>query len=373
MWWLMVMVFGVYYVLLMFLCIGWWRSVKSRRSNNKQVDKLFISVIIPARNEAHTITRLLDTLSNQDYAAENFEVVVINDQSTDKTEEVVIAWSKENPEISLALLNQGAEHQGKKAALTRGIGHAKGGIVVTTDGDCVVQPGWLSSIAAAFNDDAQLVVGAVGLQEDRSFFSKLQVVEFASLVGTGVATLGCGIPTMCNGANLAFRKSVFEKVNGYAENEHIASGDDEFLLRKVAARYPKGVRFNNLSDGVVEASAATSLREFFQQRIRWAGKWKAHGIGFSSVLAFFIFIFHSLTILLPVLAGLQFLSWTVALSLLIGKLLLEAAFLFPVLRFCTGRFYPLIFLLLQFIYPFYVVGFGLAANFLRTEWKGRKI
>lgn len=371
--WFMVMVFGVYYVLLMFLCIGWWRSVKPRRYNNKQVDKLFISVIIPVRNEADTITRLLDTLSKQDYAAENFEVVVINDHSSDKTEEVVNAWTKQNPEISLALLNQGAEHQGKKAALTRGIGHAKGEIVITTDADCIVQSGWLTSITDAFDRDVQLVVGAVKLRDDHSFFSKLQVVEFASLVGTGVATLGCGIPTMCNGANLAFRKSVFEEVNGYQGAEHIASGDDEFLLRKVAACYPKGVRFNPLPTGVVEAKAATSLREFFQQRIRWAGKWKAHGIGFSSALAFFIFIFHALTILLPVLAGLQFLSWTVALTLLIGKLVLEAVFLFPILRFCTGRFYLLIFLLLQFIYPFYVVGFGLAANFLRTEWKGRKI
>jgi cellulose synthase/poly-beta-1,6-N-acetylglucosamine synthase-like glycosyltransferase len=373
MWWLMVIVFSGYYLLVVFLCIGWWRSVKPRHSNKKQVDKPFLSVIIPVRNEAHTITRLLDTLSNQDYAAENFEVVVINDHSSDKTEEVVNAWTKENPEISLTLLNQDAEHQGKKDALTRGIGYAKGEIVVTTDGDCVVQSGWLSSIAYAFDQDVQLVVGAVRLREDHSFFSKLQVVEFASLVGTGVATLGCGIPTMCNGANLAFRKSVFEEVIGYVENEHIASGDDEFLLRKVAARYPKGVCFNNLSDGVVEARPAVSLKEFFQQRIRWAGKWKAHGIGFSSVLAFFIFTFHALTILLPVLAGLQLLSWTVALTLLIGKLFLEAVFLFPVLRFCTGRFYALFFLLLQFMHPFYVVCFGLAANFLRTEWKGRKI
>lgn len=367
------MVFGVYYVLLMFLCIGWWRSVKPRCSNGKQVDKLFISVIVPVRNEAHTIARLLDTLSKQDYAAENFEVVVINDHSSDKTEEVVNAWTKKNPEISLTLLSQDAEHHGKKNALTYGIGQAKGEIVVTTDGDCIVQSGWLTSIADAFSPQVKLLVGAVRLRDDRSFFSKLQVVEFASLVGTGAATLGWGIPTMCNGANLAFRKSAFEEVNGYQGTEHIASGDDEFLLRKVAARYPKGVCFNNLSNGVVEAKSAVSFKEFFQQRIRWAGKWKAHGFGFSSALAFFIFIFHALTILLPVLAGLQFLSWKVALTLLIGKLLLEAVFLFPVLRFCTGRFYPLTFLLLQFIYPFYVVCFGLAANFLSTEWKGRKI
>ena len=178
---------------------------------------------------------------------------------------------------------------------------------------------------------------------------------------------------MCNGANLAFRKPVFEEVSGYQGSEHIASGDDEFFLRKVASHHPQGIRFNNQSVGVVETNASKSITDFFSQRIRWAGKWKAHGVGFSSALAFFIFIFHTLTILLPVLAGLQFLSWTVALSLLIGKLLLEAVFLFPILRFCTRRFYPLIFLLLQFIYPFYVVCFGLAANFLRTEWKGRKI
>lgn len=373
MWWLIVMVFGVYYVLLMFLCIGWWRSVKFRAASGHQVSQPFISVIIPVRNEADTIAHLLNSLAEQDFDFKNFEVVVVNDHSSDKTEEVVNAWIKVNPEISLILLNQDAKHHGKKAALACGIAHAKGEIMVTTDGDCVVQPGWLSSIADAFSPQVKLLIGTVRLRDDRSWFSKLQVVEFASLVGTGAATLGWGIPTMCNGANLAFRKSVFEEVNGYAENEHIASGDDEFFLRKVASHHPRGIRFNNQSVGVVETNASKSITDFFSQRIRWAGKWKAHGIGFSSALAFFIFIFHSVTILLPVLAGLQFLSWMVVLSLLIGKLLLEAVFLFPVLRFCTGRFYPLTFLMLQFIYPFYVVCFGLAANLLSTEWKGRKI
>ncbi|MBX2969574.1 MAG: glycosyltransferase [Cyclobacteriaceae bacterium] len=373
MWWFMVMVFGAYYMLLVFLCLGWWRSVKLRAASGHQVSQPFISVIIPVRNEADTIAHLLDSLAQQDFGCKNFEVVVVNDHSVDKTEGVVNAWTKENPEISLALLNQDAEHHGKKAALTGGIGHAKGEIMVTTDGDCVVQPGWLSSIAAAFDDDAQLVVGAVGLQEDRSLFSTLQVMEFASLVGTGAATLGWGIPTMCNGANLAFRKSVFEEVNGYQGSEHIASGDDEFFLRKVASRHPRGIRFNNQSVGVVETHASKSITDFFSQRIRWAGKWKAHGAGFSAALAFFIFVFHNSTILLPVLAGLGILSWTVALSLLAAKVLLEAVFLFPVVRFCTGKIYPLTFLMLQFIYPFYVVCFGLAANFLSAEWKGRKI
>lgn len=373
MWWFMVIVFGAYYVLLVSLCLGWWQSLKFRSPSGHQVSQPLISVIIPVRNESDTIARLLDSLAQQDFAFKNFEVIVVNDHSSDKTVGVVNAWAEENPEISLALLNQDAEHQGKKAALTGGIGHAKGEMVITTDGDCVVQPGWLSSIAGAFDDDTQLVVGAVGLRENRSLFSKLQVVEFASLVGTGAATLGWGVPTMCNGANLAFRKSVFAEVNGYRGSEHIASGDDEFFLRKVASQYPRGIRFNNRSVGVVKTDASKSVTDFFSQRIRWAGKWKAHGAGFSAALAFFIFVFHSSTILLVVLAGLGVLSWTVAFSLLAGKVLLEAAFLFPVLRFCTGRIYPLTFLMLQFMYPFYVVCFGLAANFLRTEWKGRKI
>src|SRR5690606_2091267 len=170
-------------LLVVFLCFGWWRSYKFRRAIKPQVVQSYISVIVPVRNEAHTITRLLNTLSKQDYAAENFEVLVINDHSSDKTEEVVKAWTKENPEISVTLLNQNAEHHGKKAALACGIAHAKGEIMVTTDGDCVVQPGWLSSIAYAFSPQVKLLVGAVRLRDDRSWLSKLQLVEFASLIG----------------------------------------------------------------------------------------------------------------------------------------------------------------------------------------------
>lgn len=373
MWWFMIIIFGAYYVLLVFLCLGWWRSLKHKPASGQQSTKPFISVIVPVRNEAGTLVHLLDSLEKQDYGFENFEVIVVNDHSSDKTEEQVRNWTDKHAALVLTLLNQQENLSGKKAAITRGVQQAKGEVVITTDGDCIVQPSWLSLVANAFDDGTQLVVGAVGLQEDRSLFGKLQVVEFASLVGTGAATLGWGIPTMCNGANLAFRKSVFEEVKGYEGNEHIASGDDEFFLRKVKARYPQSVRFNHNGGSVVCTRASKSVADFFSQRIRWAGKWKAHGVEFSAALAFFIFSFHCSIILLTVLAGLGTLSWTFALPLLGGKVLLEAAFLFPVLCFSTKRIFPVTFLILQFIYPFYVVCFGLAANFLQTEWKGRKI
>lgn len=198
-------------------------------------------------------------------------------------------------------------------------------------------------------------------------------MEFASLVGAGVATLAWGIPSMCNGANLAFRKEAFLTVSGYEGNEHIASGDDEFLLRKVAARYPDGIGFNGFPQGVVEAAPSPSFHHFISQRIRWASKWKAHGFGFSSWLALFVFSFHATVLFIPVMIFSGTLTGLQATALVVLRMVSEAAFLFPVLKFCKRSFNPISFFVLQFVYPVYAVCFGLAANFLRTEWRGRKI
>lgn len=371
--WFMFVAFSGYYVLLVFLCVGWWRALKLIRRADRLTDTPFISVLIPARNEAAKIEQLLESIAQQEYNPKNFEAIVINDHSVDDTETIVKRWKAANPTVSVVVINLADDRQGKKAAIAQGVHYAQGDIVVTTDADCRVQPGWLASVAHSFDDNTQLVVGAVTLFENGTAFGNVQVVEFASLVGTGAATLGWGMPTMCNGANLAFRKSAFLEVKGYEGSEHIASGDDEFLLRKIAGRYSGGIRFNNRPEGVVEARPAASYKEFFHQRIRWAGKWRAHGVGFSALLALFIFVFHASAILLGigVIAGVV--SPLLALMLFGIKIVGEFAFLYPVLKFCKGKFYSASFLVLQFLYPFYVVCFGLAANFFGAEWKGRKI
>jgi poly-beta-1,6-N-acetyl-D-glucosamine synthase len=367
-------VFLLYFLLMILLLEGWRKAIRQTSPQPLgDESKPFISVIIPIRNEQENIVNLLNGIVRQNYPSEKFEVIMVNDHSEDSTREVVETWLAKHSLPNFRFICLPATLAGKKAALAEGIKTAKGEIIVTTDADVSVGDGWLKATAALFHPSIQMVCGAVRILPGKSFFGEGQAIEFASLIGTGAATLALGIPTMCNGANLAFRKNVFEEVGGYTGNEHIPSGDDEFLLKKVIKRYPKGVDFNRNAESVVSVKALASPHEFFMQRVRWAGKWRAHGAVTSAFLAGFVFLFYVTMLLVLPLTLLGILPATDAGLLLGGKIIIEALFLFEVMKFLSVRFNGLWFFVLQWVYPLYVIFFGLAASFLTVSWKGRKI
>lgn len=362
--------FLIYYLLMVLLLEGWRRAIQPGKKGSAAHT---ISVIVPFRNEAQHYKQLLASLKAQDYPRNNVDFILIDDHSTDGTGRLIKQWIETNAAESFRLLSLTGEKMGKKAAITEGIKHANGEIIVTTDADCRLQPDWLQSISYSFTHDTQVVVGPVRLDERGDFFSALQSMEFASLIGVGASTLAWNWPTMCNGANLAYRKYVFDEVNGFSGNDHIASGDDEFLLRKAFQRYPNGIRFNNCVGGIVRSAPADSIRSLIQQRIRWAGKWRSHGVGVSSIMAVYIFLFYcSVIALLPLTLG-KSIPLLDTLLLVSGKVLFEGIWIYRLATFLKIPFRLKSFLVLQIVYPFYVIFFGLTANFLRAEWKGRKV
>src|SRR5690606_19819671 len=252
-----------------------------------------------------------------------------------------------------------------------GVHRARGEIIVTTDADCRVGPHWIESMTASFEPHVKLVSGGVRLGPAISVTAQLQAAEFASLIGVGASTIGLGHPVMCNGANMAFRRDAFLEVGGYSGNDHIASGDDVFLLQKIHHRYPGSVVFCPYPDAVVETSAVP-WRQFVNQRIRWGAKWKYATSFFTRAMALFVGCVHlSWILLVPTLVG----TGTVVepVILLFIKALLEMVYLRKVHRFTGVKWRWQIFFLLQIIYSAYIVVVGGLANFKTPAWKGRKI
>jgi poly-beta-1,6-N-acetyl-D-glucosamine synthase len=361
-------VFILYSFLLIWLMIGWRRAMQQVEQKNS--DQPFISIIIPMRNEALNIASLLNDLTQQTYSY--FEILMVDDHSEDDTPTVIFNVVEKSPSLKDRVRILTCTHQaGKKAALTLGIQKAKGEIILTTDADCRVNRGWLQATVNQFSFSTMMVVGGVRLTAD-TFFETLQQLEFASLIGSGAATLGWNLPSMANGANLAFRKAAFVKVNGYSGNEHIPSGDDEFLLRKIHAAYPHSVVVNAQSKSVVETKSSKTVYEFLQQRLRWAGKWNLHKGLFSKLLAIGVFLFQVTFLLVPWFMLVGVLAWSVGVSLLFGKALLEYVFFKPIVRQQSFTFPWPAFLSLQFIYPYYVVVVALKSVMYGYEWKGRR-
>jgi cellulose synthase/poly-beta-1,6-N-acetylglucosamine synthase-like glycosyltransferase len=360
-------IFFLSYVGFVFLMMrGWQKAITQNSSENfKHLPRC--SVVIPVRNESQTIEQLLEDIANQSYG--NFEVIIVNDHSTDQTVQVVSSYAENDARVKI-LHNIG---EGKKSALSRGIQESTGELIVTTDGDCRVGEKWLEGMVRSFQkEETQFVFGGVKISGD-SFFSSIQSHEFLSLIGCAAASLAFRSPSMCNGANLAFRKFAFIEVGGYAGNLHIPSGDDEFLMRKIFLRYPDGIFFSNRPETVVTTRPAKHLKEFLHQRIRWAGKWRYSQSLSTQLLAIFIFSFHFSSILL-LMAALR--GWVDALTtivLLAIKALVEWVFLKRVAGFLEVKWNWAAFMTLQGIYSFYVVATALASNVSSYEWKGRKL
>lgn len=362
--------FAAYFALLIILMRGWHLAIsKSRRTplfQDPPRTKETISVVIPARNEAFHIGYLLADLARQD--DDCFEVIVVDDHSEDNTSSM--AENCQRIGEGLRVIRLGGS-TGKKAAVTAGVENAHGSIIITTDADCRVPAGWVSSLRKCFaSPSVQFVFAGVRIASDKTFWSAVQGLEFASLVGTGVATSGLGYSTLCNGANLAYRKASFLEVGGYSRNKNIASGDDEFLMRTIRAQHRDGILFCADGGAVVETKPVTPSLFFFQ-RLRWAGKWSRQHSA-TAFLAIFIWCFHAASLTLVPLIVLN--GYLVIPGVLLGvRALLEYLFLKRVCRFLRSRWSLSSFVFLQVVYSPYVVFFGVMANLRPTVWKGRKI
>lgn len=350
-----------YCLFLVALGIGWNRAGRLRESDTMQWENS-ITVVIPVRNGASTILPLLQSIRDQ--TLQPREVIIVDDHSDDDLGGKLNESALSNIRL---LLNEGS---GKKQAITTGVKHSKSSIIVTTDVDCVAPAGWLKTMAAAFHSkDVSFAFGPVAIAGDDNFFAGLQAIEFASLIGSGAATAALGMPTMCNGANLAYRKTIFEAVGGYEGTFDVASGDDEHLMRKVMAINGK-VLFVGDKQAIVRTHSIGGFLPLIFQRLRWASKWKVNSDWFSKTLA--VYILSSQLTFVAAIAGAIVFTSAPLLAAVCAKVVLEGMFLYHVCRFLNVSWNIVAFVILQLTYPFYVTLIGGASLFYTPPWKGRK-
>ena len=334
------------------------------------------SILIAARDEAAALPALLQALAAQTLPPTAFEVLVADDHSADATAAVVMAAAPGLPfALQLVALPPGAT--GKKAALTAAEALARAPWVVCTDADCRPGAGWLAAYAqllAAAPAPLHFVSGPVRLTLGGAWFDALLGLEFAGLVGVGAACIARGQPTMCNGANLAYRRASFRAVGGYAGHQGIASGDDELLLHALHRRYPTGIRFLADARAVVDTPAPATLAALLRQRVRWASKYPHYRTAAPRRLALLV-LGTNLSLALGAAAALAWpplWPWVVAAWAL--KLGADAWLLWPVLGLLRRRRWLAGLLPLQLLYAPYALAVGLAGQGSKGyRWKGRQV
>jgi cellulose synthase/poly-beta-1,6-N-acetylglucosamine synthase-like glycosyltransferase len=341
---------------------GWKKLPQSAPSPS--AEPIFITVLVPARNEEKALPALIAGLQLQTYPAGQFEVLVLDDHSADGTAKIVY-----DAGCNMRLLPSPENATGKKAALALGVAAAKGSLIVTTDADCRPGPQWLASIAALhISKKSAFIAAPVRYQNPQAPCAVFQTLDFITLQGITAASVATGFHSMCNGANLAFTKEAFRKVDGYAGIDKLASGDDLLLMHKIAVQYPGRVQYLKHESAIVDTDAAPGWIAFWKQRIRWASK-SAHYQDrriFWALLGVYFFNVYFL-----VLACVC--AWLPLLILIILKTIVELLFITPVARFFKQQYLLLWFPFLQPLHILYTVAVGLFSQFGTYEWKGRRL
>ena len=342
-----------------------------------------ISVIIPARNEENNIAACLQSIINQSYPENLFEMIVVDDFSTDNTQKIVSLFSAKN--VTIIFLKDFAEegklNSYKKKAIEIGISKAKGDLIVTTDADCIVPKHWLQTISSFYESHQPVFIAAPVAyfptssadNPGQKFLKIFQSLDFMTLQGITGASVYKKFHSMCNGANLAYEKKIFYEVGGFAGIDAIASGDDMLLMHKIFSRYPTKVLFLKSVDAIVQTPAAQTVKEFFNQRIRWASKADKYSDKKITGVLLLVYFFNCCILLAAFLAFIQpkFFIWLG--GILITKTVVELFFLYPVATFFNKQKMLWWFPLAQPFHIIYTVLAGFLGKFGSYTWKERKV
>ncbi len=365
-----------YFLILVFLIKNWESLPVFHRKKSKHHP--WITVLVPARNETDHIRNCIQHILAQDYP--NFDIIVIDDHSTDDTVDKVNALKDERVQvISLATRTFPKEAQSfKKLGIEIGVKAAKGTWIVMTDADCIMKKQWLSNIANAANhSDDVLIAGPVLYTQDQSLFEQWQSLDFIGMMGVTGAGIHSQSVHLCNGANLAFKKSVFEEINGYQDYHHLASGDDMLLLQKIRAIYPNRIRFLKSKHAATYTYPMRTMVSFWRQRVRWATKTTSYPEKRTTLIWALVWLFCVSIFIAPILSvWFGYWAWIVFLGQFLLKVILDYIFLSKVAHFFERPqlvsfkvYFPAIFFELS-----YIILVGLAGNLQKKYvWKGRKV
>ncbi|WP_444793589.1 glycosyltransferase [Saccharicrinis sp. GN24d3] len=325
-----------------------------------------LSCIIAFRNENKNITKLISGLQQQ--TDKEHEIILVDDGSSDGSYELARNLTADLDRFVI-LKNKGV---GKKAALETGVGEAQSDYVVFTDADCIHPPNWLRSISRFLGEyKVDLLVGAVVLIRPESKFELFQSIDFLSLVTSGAGAIGSERAIMCNGANLAVKKSVWLNAIPQLQNGY-ASGDDIFLLQFCVANQ-KEIRFLKNKDSIVETFPQKKMKDFLKQRVRWASKSKGYTDFFTLFVAWLVFLTNLMLAAIPIIfiidsyIGLWTITWGIIKMMFDYVLINKGAKFFNVpIKFKN-------YIWIACVYPLYIVISVYNAAFSHQEWKGRAI
>jgi glycosyltransferase involved in cell wall biosynthesis len=360
----LIFIFSLIYAIILFLFTAGIISIKKKTTTEYKG----ISVIIAARNEEKNISHILTALSEVDYPVDKFEIIIANDRSEDRTEEIIIEHQKNMPNIKLVnIYEEDPDLIGKKGALNRAIENSTFKHLVFTDADCLPSKNWLLEINSNWTDEVDFWAGYSPLILDDPLISYLKNLERASIFAVTAGTFGLNWGVTCTARNMGYRKDVFINSAGFDGIGHIRSGDDDLLLQKMSSSIRK---YNFLfgKDSYVWSKDRNDLKDQMDLETRRGSKWKHYPFSIK-LLSLFVFLYYLTFISGIFLTVAGIISLKQILILLIIKILAEFLLLSTFLTRVGMLKLLLVFPIAEVFYIPYFVYFGIRGTLGKYKWK----
>jgi cellulose synthase/poly-beta-1,6-N-acetylglucosamine synthase-like glycosyltransferase len=365
--------FGLYYL---FFILRIYIGLHRLPNQPTTTEQPFISVVIPARNEEANISHCLDALVKQNYPSDKCEFIVVDDNSTDRTVEIVRDYQKRDKRFSIYTINTASSNittgkSQKHIALNQGIGSSRGEIILLTDADSEPLPTWISSMVSMFVPEVVYVSGPVVEASKPNFFLRLRALEYFGFMIAAAGRIGHGSPTNVSGANVAFRKSTYYQTGGF--NLDAKRSNEETLMLEIHKSILGKIAHATHPKAKVATYPEGTLRFYWQQRLRWGSMQNRYALRsvyleLTGVYLAFLFWMVSLflspffpTLFIPVATFFVLKSCVDFATVNYGSNLLESPFRFTDFLICEVLHIPSILVVIH------------AAQILPHRWKGRSI
>lgn len=362
-----------FYFVLFYAYIHSW--IKINVLENMNYSKT-VSVIIACRNEDQNILKVISCLKEQNFDKNKLELIFINDHSEDKTLELL---EKEQQNCSyIQVVNLKDSITGKKNAIREGVKVATGDVVLCTDADCEMGGRWIQTIVNYFEDSSCKFISApVVLNQDDHLFYMYQQLELLSLVSTSAAAIGLNKATLCNGANLAFRRNDYLEIN-QKDFEKFRT-DDLSLLHYFKDKFKNSIHFVKDIEAIVYTDSQDSIVSYFSQKMRWISSSRYFTDSYIILISFLVYLvnlllFYSfLQIIYSFVFMFDLFLITYYLLIIVTKVLIDFLFLNTSLGFFNKEN------LLKYLFPFAIINSIITVVIvplsfvIPVQWKGRKL
>lgn len=355
-----------YFISVLYLFAGLFRL------NHKKNDKIhFCSVIVAVHNEESNLEKCLNSLVNQNYPADSFEVIIADDRSVDSTPQIINRYCQKYPNFKSVSVRPDEHAIPKKTALLKALDNARGEIILSTDGDCEQPQGWIRQMNACFTDEVGMVIGHVGYFKPQNLWQGIDALDYLTHRALGAAFIGVKSVYTCTAANMAYRKVIFDQNRDGFKKLKIRPAEDNYFLHCTKnSGYKIAVATD--SESIIQTRGAISFSHFMNQRFRWA----AYGgnittlevkLFFIPALLFYLFIWIALFSAFFSPALLPMLFWVIAGKMFSDFLLITRYTFLYKIQYMIRYFLPL-----SLIHPILALVVALKGNLFSFTWKNKR-